>query len=294
VQESAETAQGIIYLDTYKIPLKHPDGEVYALIGSSRDVTELVRARQTLEAQAMQLAATNQELQAFSYSVSHDLRAPLRHINGFIAALKQRLIPLELADRQIEHYIDVIEKSSQKMGLLIDGLLTLSRVGRRELTLRPVPLQPLVTHAIALLEDLPGDNPERLQITVDELPTVQGDPILLQQVWTNLIGNAVKFSRDRRPAIIHIGQRAEDGAFFVRDNGVGFDMTYADKLFSPFQRLHKQEEFQGTGIGLAIVNRIIHRHSGHIWAESVLHQGTTFFFTLGSMTLGLDPAEPDA
>ncbi len=279
VQEVMETVDGIVHLDTYKIPLKHADGEVYALIGSSRDITELVRTRQQLEIQALQLEATNQELQSFSYSVSHDLRAPLRHINGFIAALKQHLEAIAPLDDRSLHYIEVISRSSHKMGMLIDGLLTLSRVGRRELVLRPVPLQPLVEHAISLLEDIPED-PSMLQITLDELPTVDGDSVLLQQVFVNLIENAVKFSRDRRPAQVHIGYRPGEDVFFIQDNGVGFDMAYADKLFSPFQRLHKQEEFKGTGIGLAIVKRIIHRHGGRIWAESAIDRGTTFFFTL--------------
>jgi len=280
IEEAIETSQGLVHLDTYKIPLKRPDGEVYALIGTSRDITELVEIRQALEHQAEQLAATNQELQSFSYSVSHDLRAPLRHINGFIAALKQRLAATTSEpDAKLLHYIEVIENSSQKMSLLIDGLLTLSRVGRREMSTRPVPLGPLVEQAIALLTDRPDKTLEQVEITVDELPTVYGDAALLQQVLSNLIGNAMKFSRDRTPAMIHIGQNA-DGTCFVRDNGVGFDMAYADKLFSPFQRLHKQEEFQGTGIGLAIVNRIIHRHHGEIWAESTLDQGTTIYFSL--------------
>ena len=281
IEEAMEVADGLVHLDTYKIPLKRADGEVYALIGTSRNITELVKARQTLETQALQLEATNQELQSFSYSVSHDLRAPLRHINGFIAALKQRLEhTMPTPDAKAAHYIDVIEHSSQKMGLLIDGLLTLSRVGRRDMVMRPVALAPLVEHAIALIEGLPENAPNQVQITLDALPTVLGDSTLLQQVFTNLVGNAVKFSRGRTPAIIHIGQRVSDGAIFVRDNGVGFDMAYADKLFSPFQRLHKQNDFQGTGIGLAIVNRVIHRHGGHIWVESAIDQGTTFFFTL--------------
>jgi len=280
VEEAVDTDEGCIYLDTYKIPLKRPDGEVYALIGTSRDVTELVEARQALEAQAAQLEATNQELQSFSYSVSHDLRAPLRHVNGFIAALKQRLeTTAPTPDPKVAHYLEVIEKSSHKMGLLIDGLLTLSRVSRRDMARHPVPLKPLVEQAIALLSDSPEQPLEQVQITVDDLPTVEGDTALLQQVFSNLIGNAVKFSRDRTPAIIHVGCQ-DDHTFFVRDNGVGFDMAYADKLFSPFQRLHKQEEFQGTGIGLAIVNRIIHRHDGQIWVESELDRGTTFYFTL--------------
>lgn len=280
LEEAIQTPNGLVHLDTYKIPLKRPDGEVYALIGTSRDITDLVEAQRALEHQAEQLAATNQELQSFSYSVSHDLRAPLRHINGFIAALKQRLaVTTPEPDAKLLHYIEVIENSSQKMSLLIDGLLTLSRVGRREMSTRPVPLGPLVEQAIALLTEGPDETLDHVEITIDELPTVYGDAALLQQVLSNLIGNAVKFSRDRTPARIHIGQQP-DGTCFVRDNGVGFDMAYADKLFSPFQRLHKQEEFQGTGIGLAIVNRIIHRHNGEIWAESEIDQGTTIYFSL--------------
>lgn len=279
VEEAIATPKGTFYLDTYKIPLKHPNGEVYALIGSSRDVTEIVKVRQALEAQSAQLKATNQELQAFSYSISHDLRAPLRHINGFIVALQQRLSSTVEPDAKVAHYLNVIGKSSHRMGLLIDGLLSLSRVGRRELVMRPVALTALVRTALDLLE-VPWGSTATIDIIVDELPIVQGDATLLQQVLTNLLDNAVKFSRDRHPARIHIGQRAEDGAIFIRDNGVGFDMAYADKLFSPFQRLHKLEDFPGTGIGLAIVQRIIHRHQGHIWVESMPDQGTTFFFTL--------------
>jgi len=279
LEESIATPEGRLYLDTYKIPLKQANGEVYALIGTSRDVTELVRVRQALEAQAAQLAATNRELQAFSYSVSHDLRAPLRHINGFISALKYQLGAAVAADPKVAHYLNVIESSSHKMGLLIDGLLTLSRVGRQEVALRPVQLMTLVHQALNLL-NLTQTDPKTRQITIEALPLVKGDATLLQQVFTNLLDNAAKFSRDRQPAQIYIGQRAEDGAIFIRDNGVGFDMAYADKLFSPFQRLHGQTEFTGTGIGLAIVQRIIHRHGGQIWVESALNQGTTFFFTL--------------
>ncbi|MGD1861880.1 MAG: PAS domain S-box protein [Leptolyngbyaceae cyanobacterium] len=280
LQETFDTPAGQLFLDTYKIPLKRPNGEVYALIGTSRDVTELVKARQAIEQQAIQLEEANQELQSFSYSVSHDLRAPLRHINGFIAALKQRLKTTEAAtDSTIVHYANVIEQSSLKMGLLVDGLLTLSRVGRREMSLRTVTLTPLIEQAIALASDSPGELRDNLHITVDELPPVRGDATLLQQVFSNLIGNAVKFSRDRTPTTIHVGHQ-DNGTFFIRDNGVGFNMAYADKLFSPFQRLHKQGEFQGTGIGLAIVNRIIHRHKGKIWAESAIDCGTTIYFTL--------------
>ncbi|MBF2036851.1 MAG: PAS domain S-box protein [Leptolyngbyaceae cyanobacterium T60_A2020_046] len=279
MEEAIETPLGLIHLDTYKIPLKRPDGSVYAIIGSSRDITELVHTRQALEQQTRQLAATNQELESFAYSVSHDLRAPLRHINGFITALQQRLSPATLSDPKISHYIHVIAHSSEKMGLLIDGLLTLSRVGRRDLILRPVALSALVNTVIEMLEL--SDDSNTMRLTLSDLPTVQGDAALLQQVFMNLIQNAVKFSRDRTPAEITIGYDPKTQVFYVQDNGVGFDMSYADKLFTPFQRLHTAEQFEGTGIGLAIVQRIIHRHHGTIWVESQINQGTTFFFTLG-------------
>lgn len=274
-----------LHLDTYKIPLKRSDGEVYALIGTSRDITELVKAQQAIAQQAEQLAATNQELESFSYSVSHDLRAPLRHINGFITALRQHLTTVMEPDAKVEHYLSVIANSSQKMGALIDGLLTLSRVGRREMTRQPVALNGLVEQALSLLHVSRNDPQRQIEIEIGELPTVSGDARLLQQVFMNLLDNAVKFSRDRTPARITIGC-TPTGAIYVRDNGVGFDMAYADKLFGPFQRLHGQREFQGTGIGLAIVQRIIHRHGGHIWIDSAPDAGTTVCFTL--------PAEADA
>ena len=151
-----------------------------------------------------------------------------------------------------------------------------------------MPLEPIVEQAIALIQDVSEHDRDRRQITIEALPMVNGDATLLEQVFSNLIGNAVKFSRDRTPAVIQIGQRTADGAIFVCDNGVGFDMTYADKLFSPFQRLHKSAEFEGTGIGLAIVNRVIHRHGGRIWAESTVGQGTTFYFTLSAESTPTD------
>jgi light-regulated signal transduction histidine kinase (bacteriophytochrome) len=163
------------------------------------------------------------------------------------------------------------------MGLLIDGLLTLSRIGRRPMERSQVELQPLVQRAIALVLT----QPSAVEFQVEPLPTVLGDAALLQQVFTNLIENAVKFSRDRHPAQICIGT-LPDGTLFVQDNGVGFCMDYADQLFGAFQRLHSQQEFEGTGIGLTIVQRIIHRHGGAIWAESSPSNGATFYFTLAA------------
>jgi PAS domain S-box-containing protein len=293
-QRSYPTPQGLLNLDTYKIPLKQPDGEVYALIGAARDISELVAARQAIANRTVQLEAANRELESFSYSVSHDLRAPLRHINGFVAALTNQLQQNGLLiDPKVAHYLQIIQESSQKMGCLVDGLLTLSRVGRRQLVDVPVNLNQLVQTALEQLEETAPDrssSPARdrqfMQFVIGDLPTVLGDPTLLLQVFVNLLDNARKFSRDRRPAQIEIGTLA-DGTIFVRDNGVGFQMEYADQLFGAFQRLHSQSEFEGTGIGLAIVQRIIHRHGGTIWAESQPNQGTTFFLRIGNR-----PEEP--
>ncbi|EGK83839.1 PAS domain-containing sensor histidine kinase [Microcoleus vaginatus PCC 9802] len=284
-QEKFVSSGGASYYDTFKIPLRNLDGEVYALIGTSRDITELVETKQALSERTEQLEAANQELESFSYSVSHDLRAPLRHISGFVEALKQRLELTEaLSDRKIVHYMEIIEDSSQKMSLLIDGLLALSRVSRTELRQIPIDLSRLVQNAIKLTKPPtvadPAQTPHSVEFAVGDLPTVMGDPTLLQQVFSNLISNAVKFSRGRTPATIVI-EGLPDGTIFVKDNGVGFPMEYAERLFGAFQRLHSQREFEGTGIGLAIVQRIIHRHGGTVWAESLPSQGATFYFKLG-------------
>jgi PAS domain S-box-containing protein len=288
LQEQLVMPGGTAYYDTFKIPLRNLDGEVYALIGASRDITELIETKQTLSERTKQLESANQELESFSYSVSHDLRAPLRHISGFVNALKQRLEAIEaLSDRKIAHYIEIIEDSSEKMNLLIDGLLVLSRVSRAELIQMPIDLTQLVQTAIKLAKLRTNttfvQTPQAVEFEIGDLPIVTGDPTLLQQVFSNLIGNAVKFSRDRIPARIVI-DALPDGTVFVKDNGVGFEMEYADQLFGAFQRLHSQREFEGTGIGLAIVQRIIHRHDGRIWAESTLGQGATFYFRLDQKT----------
>jgi PAS domain S-box-containing protein len=278
VEESMATPQGEIEVDTYKIPLKRPNGEVYALIGTSRDITDRVRAREALATQTAQLAATNRELASFAYSVSHDLRAPLRHMDGFIAVLQQHLAPILATDTDAAHYLARIQHSSRKMGQLIAALLDLSQVGRQPLHRAVIALDRTVQSALSLLS---LGSTETCVLTVQPLPRVEGDGTLIQQVFVNLLENAVKFSRDRTPAQITVGCR-RDGVLYVQDNGVGFDMTYADKLFSPFQRLHPAKTFPGTGIGLAIVQRIIHRHQGQIWVESTPNAGTTVFFTFGT------------
>ncbi|HBL57235.1 MAG TPA: serine/threonine protein kinase [Cyanobacteria bacterium UBA8803] len=281
IQETVVLMDGIHHCDTIKVPLRKPNGEVYAVLGTARDLTELIKTQQALSQRTAQLEAANRELDSFSYSVSHDLRSPLRHINGFVHALEQQLSRSgALVDPKATHYLQVIQDSAQKMAQLIDGLLSLSRLGRRQLNKQPVDLQILVQNAIALVKSQILDDTEHsIEFEVGDLPTVMGDATLLQQVFSNLIDNAVKFSRDRHPAKITVGT-LEDGTVFVRDNGVGFDMAYADQLFAPFQRLHSESAFAGTGIGLAIVQRIIHRHGGTIWAVSQLQEGATFYFKL--------------
>ncbi|UBF24808.1 PAS domain S-box protein [Kovacikia minuta CCNUW1] len=289
-QASYPTPRGTLHVDTYKIPLKLPNGETYALIGASRDITELVKTRQQIADRTIQLEAANRELESFSYSVSHDLRAPLRHVNGFVVALTDQLCQNgHLSDPKVQRYLQIIQDSSQKMGQLIDGLLTLSRLGRRQMVDVPVNLSQLVeTSLTQLTEGVTPDNASKIasdrqptEFVVGSLPVAMGDATLLQQVFVNLLDNAIKFSRDSNPARIEVGALS-DGTIFVRDNGVGFQMEYADQLFGAFQRLHSQAEFEGTGIGLAIVQRIIHRHGGSIWAESQPGQGTTFFFKISN------------
>ena len=224
--------------------------------------------------------AANEELEAFSYSVSHDLRAPLRHITGFVELLEKK--DLSSLDEKSRHYLQVISQAAQKMGTLIDDLLAFSRQGRAELMQREVALDGLVREVAAELQaaEAPG---RRIVWDIAALPAVEGDAALLRQVWANLIGNALKFTRTREEARIEIGARPEGAGemrFFVRDNGVGFDMRYVEKLFGLFQRLHGQEEFEGTGVGLASVRRIVHRHGGRVWAEGRPGEGATLWFSL--------------
>ncbi len=245
------------------------------------------RAETTLQQTAIQLAATNRELESFSYSVSHDLRAPLRHLSGFVNALRQQLANHQiLEDQKVAHYLEVIEDSSTKMAQLIDGLLSLSRIGRRPMDWQPVSLPELVETAIALNQTEFDDHRPSVEFVIGELPMLVGDVTLLQQVFQNLIDNAIKFSRNAAAPRVEIGSEP-DGTVWVKDNGAGFQMEYADKLFSAFQRLHTQAEFEGTGIGLAIVQRIVQRHGGTVWAEGTPHQGATFYLKLGAQNFSL-------
>jgi PAS domain S-box-containing protein len=229
------------------------------------------------------LAAVNHDLEAFTYSVSHDLRAPLRHVSSFVRILVDEFN--DTLDPKAQHYLKRIEDGAQRMSHLVDDLLTLARVGKQDLQLRATPLTPIVERIILALK---SDIAERqIEWQVGELPVVQCDAGLMGIVLTNLLSNAVKYTRPRERAVIAIGQTTRDGepVLFVRDNGVGFDMKYADKLFGVFQRLHRAEEFDGTGVGLATVQRIAHKHGWKIWAEALVDQGATFFFTFGVPTV---------
>lgn len=265
-------------------PLTTKEG---VLVSSAiRDVTDRRLAEEALERNRTELlrsnadlAAAYKELESFSYSVSHDLRAPLRHIDGFARILKDEY-SAELS-AEASRYLDRVIAAANHMGRLVDDLLNLARIGRKQITRQRTKLDQVVREAIT---DLPPETAQRhIEWHIEPLPEMDCDPGLIRLVFTNLLSNAVKFTRTRQPAVIEVGTRESDGitTLFVRDNGVGFDLKYADKLFGVFQRLHRQEDFEGTGVGLATVHRIIHRHGGEIRAESQPDQGATFFFTLG-------------
>lgn len=225
-----------------------------------------------------QLEAANKELEAFSYSVSHDLRAPLRAIDGYTRILEKDCG--SSLDAEGQRICGVIRYQTQRMGELIDDLLAFSRLGQTAMHMFPINMEALAT---SVFDDLATPEArERIDFRVDSLPPAVGDPTMIRQVWTNLMANAIKFSANRERAVIEVSgkQRARENVYSVRDNGVGFDMQYADKLFGVFQRLHGKREFEGTGVGLAIVQRVIHRHGGRVWAESEVGQGAVFYFTL--------------
>ncbi len=250
------------------------------LIGQMEKMeSEIFLRSQELQAANRQLETVNHELESFSYSVSHDLRAPLRHIDGFVKLLAVQ--SKQTLDDKARRYLDIIADSAQRMGALIDDLLVFSQMGRSEMHRSKVAMDSLVHEA---LESVKSETEKRrIHWNISPLPEVLADPAMMRQVWINLVANAVKYTRPRDPAEIEINwdnSRAGEAIFFVRDNGVGFDMQYAGKLFGVFQRLHRADEFEGTGIGLANVNRIIQRHGGRTWAEGKVDAGATFFFSL--------------
>ena len=250
------------------------DGQAVRIVGINRDITErkhaeeeISKLNEDLQNRAAELIAANKELEAFSYSVSHDLRAPLRAVDGF-----SRIVLEDYADKLDEdgqRKLGVIRSESQRMGRLIDDLLAFSRLGRQPIEPAGIDMRAL---AQSVFDELAARDPARkLRLDLHPLPPARGSEALIRQVWVNLISNAIKFTKQRDPGEIEIGSRdGEDGEpiYYVKDNGAGFDMRHANKLFGVFQRLHTQEQFSGTGVGLALVQRIVHRHGGRIWAES--------------------------
>lgn len=277
---------GWIWVEAHSMPVRGPDGTTWH--GTVSDITERKRfedeiqslnqeLEQRVEQRTQELELANRELEAFSYSVSHDLREPLRAVNGFCRALIEdygSLLPSEA-----HHFVDEIRSGALRMGRLIDDLLSFSRLSRQPLQRRSIDVGHLVAECQRELSGASGN----ARVEVHELLPCEADASLLKQVFLNLLSNALKYSRLREAPLVEIASRRDsDGqvVYFVRDNGVGFDMKYAHKLFQVFQRLHRGGEFEGTGVGLAIVHRIVVRHGGRVWVEAAPDQGATFYFTL--------------
>jgi light-regulated signal transduction histidine kinase (bacteriophytochrome) len=274
--ERTSRAQFIGQLDVGRIWRFHDITERRQMANAVDQLTAGLEQR--VRDRTAELENTNKELEAFSYSVSHDLRAPLRAVDGFAQAAIEDFGPQ--LPPQCQGYLLSIREGAQRMGTLIDDLLRFSRLGRTPLTKQEIDTGDLVR---SVVEDLRNEWSGRdIELRVGHLPACAGDAALLKQVWINLISNAIKFTRRCDSAVIEIGYEAtaENKVYFVRDNGTGFDMHYVGKLFGVFQRLHHTEDYEGTGVGLAIVQRIIQRHGGRIWAEGAIDRGATFYFTL--------------
>jgi len=231
-----------------------------------------------VEERTVELQAANKELEAFSYSVSHDLRTPLRAIDGSSGILFEDYG--EKLDSQGRRLLGVIRDNTQRMGRLIEDLLTFSRLGRKEITKKDISMEKMTRD---VFDEVKISAPEgKVKLHMKKLPPGFGDETLIREVLANLFSNAIKFSRNEKMSVVQVGGKGEndENVYHVKDNGVGFDMKYSDKLFGVFQRLHSEEEFKGTGVGLAIVQRIIHRHGGRVWAEGKINKGATFYFTL--------------
>lgn len=291
-EESEETApqdDGVHTFLSTKFPLLTANGTPYAVCGIATDISmrkryegEMIDLNRKLERTIRKLTFVNKELEAFTYSVSHDLRAPLRTINGYAQLLLNRSGPgFGEEDRRL---LQVIRKNTQTMGQLIDDLLRFSHAGRREMQLSTIDMAELAQGAFDELVSMsPGS---RVRCTIAALPPCTADRAMIRQVFINLISNAMKFTATRAEPTLDIGSSEADGqyVYFVRDNGVGFDMKDADKLFSVFERFHAEDKFEGTGVGLAIVQRVIQRHNGRVWAESRVDEGATFYFSLPKET----------
>ncbi|XEB10387.1 ATP-binding protein [Xanthomonas sp. DAR 35659] len=289
-QAAADGVARTMLLNARRMPLPDSEDEVVLMTVSDISLQKATQQRiqmlnRQLEGKVEQISEVNRELEAFSYSVSHDLRAPLRHVAGFADKLARHLGAD--ADEKSRHYLEVIGTSARRMASLIDDLLVYSRLGRSALRLQAVDMQSLVAETRSVLDanfqSDHADSGHRIEWTIAPLPILVADENMMRQLWLNLLGNAVKYSAKREVAVIEVDYQLQpDGShhFSVRDNGAGFDMAYAAKLFGVFQRLHKASEYSGTGIGLASVRRVLTRHGGHIWADAAPDQGATFHFVL--------------
>jgi PAS domain S-box-containing protein len=278
-----------IWLETSARLVHDPQTGEPQIVAVARDITarkrmedEIQRLNADLQRRVHDLESANRELEAFSYSVSHDLRTPLRVIDGFSQIILEAAFPP--LSKDITYYLERIQHNVHRMQQLIDELLQLSRFARQPLTLQTVSMTDIAREVYSNMRQHLEER--HLEFELDDLPSCQGDPLLLKQVYENLLSNAIKFTRTREVAHVQVGYQIKDGqtVYFVRDNGVGFDMRYADRLFVVFQRLHSTNEYEGSGVGLSIAQRIIHRHGGHIWAQSDIGEGTTFYFSCGSTT----------
>lgn len=287
-QRAADGLVRTMLINARRMPLPDVDDEVVLMTVSDISLQKASQQRiqelnRQLEGKIEQVSEVNRELEAFSYSVSHDLRAPLRHVAGFSDKLTRHLG--DSADEKSRHYMEVISSSARRMASLIDDLLVYSRLGRSALRMQAVDMQTVVSESRAILDSnaLSEGASRRIDWHIAPLPILIADENMMRQLWMNLMGNAVKYSVKREVAKIEIGyEPLPDGShhFYVRDNGAGFDMDYAGKLFGVFQRLHKASEYPGTGIGLASVRRVLTRHGGRVWAEGAVDQGATFHFVL--------------
>jgi two-component system sensor kinase len=253
--------------------------EVEQLNSSMVNLLEDLRtSNENLGLTTQQLSDANKELESFSYSVSHDLRAPLRAIDGFSQMLVEDYG--NKLDEDGQHQLDVIQSSARDMGHLIDDLLAFSRLGRKEIKTSEIDMGILVEEVFEQIQV--GETDRTARLNIDSLPPSKGDRSLIREVYVNLLTNAIKFAKSGETPVIEISGtvNGDENFYSVKDNGVGFDMKYADKLFQVFQRLHSAEEYEGTGIGLALIQRIIHRHGGRVWAEGKVDEGATFYFSL--------------
>lgn len=286
-EEEIQTATGKKWLHTRKIPIMGSDGKPAFLLGISEDITlkklhdeRVQNLNKELESNVELLKSANDELEAFTYSVSHDLRAPLRAIHGYTGILETDYI--SKLDDEAKRMMHAVMRNAKKMGDLIDDLLTLSRLGKKELVKKPTDMTNLVKQCLNDLKS--STNISKAEITIDELGTITVDQSLMFQVFINLLSNAIKYSSTVEKPVIHVGVEKDRNEiiFYVKDNGTGFDMKYYDKLFGVFQRLHSMEEFEGTGVGLALVKRIVTRHGGKVWAEGRVNEGATFYVSLNN------------